>query len=145
QRTRRRWPSSSAQLLRYSVDRRVQRFDNAIDLPLGDHERRRDREHVAGERADDDALLKRGQPNVAGSAGRRVEQLLRLLVLHELDRAKEANPAHVADDLVRTQLFQLLLQVLAFLRDLVNQAFLSDDLEVAQANGPRGRVAAVAE
>src|SRR5438132_12037448 len=72
-------PRSSLQPRGHRVDGGVKHVDDAVDLLLGDHERRRDREHVAGEGADDDTLLKRGQPHVSSRTRRGIEQLLRLL------------------------------------------------------------------
>src|SRR5437879_2928075 len=72
-------PRSSSQPRGHRIDGGVKHVDDAVDLLLGDHERWRDREHVAGQGSDDDALLKRGQPYVSSCTRRGFEQLLRLL------------------------------------------------------------------
>ena len=132
---------SIAELLLDDPDGLVEHAHDGVDLLLADDERRRDRVHVAAaEQRTKTPRLKASSRILRGDALRRREPLARLLVLHVLDAGHEADAAHVADDRVREQRREAVLQVGPELGAALHQLLALDDLEVGDAGGAAERV-----
>src|SRR5579862_662769 len=94
------------QFSRRFLERGAEAFPDLVDLGVGDDERRAEGDGIAGKRAHDEAVLAAQGFDHRADAQLRIKARFARLVLYQLERAEQADAAHVADERMRSETLQ---------------------------------------